>query len=107
MQAYRQQSQCIQSVVKMLQQLKEENWCLPIMYTACLDLRILAQKCEELGSSSKPGEILEKAADCLMSCFRVCAADNRYIEFKLYRKTLTYYFACQIFGRRHQTTWHA
>lgn len=81
MQAYRQQSQCIQSVVKMLQQLKEENWCLPIMYTACLDLRILAQKCEELGSSSKPGEILEKAADCLMSCFRVCAADNRYTEF--------------------------
>ncbi|XP_053950784.1 PCI domain-containing protein 2 homolog [Anastrepha ludens] len=77
MQAYRQQSQCIQSVVKMLQQLKEENWCLPIMYTTCLDLRILAQKCEELGSSNKPGEILEKAADCLMSCFRVCAADNR------------------------------
>lgn len=77
MQAYKHQSQCIQSVVKMLQQLKEENWCLPVMYTACLDLRILAQRCEELGNSSKPGEILEKAADCLMSCFRVCAADNR------------------------------
>uniref|UniRef100_A0A1B0B3W3 CSN12-like protein n=1 Tax=Glossina palpalis gambiensis TaxID=67801 RepID=A0A1B0B3W3_9MUSC len=75
--AYRHQSQCVQSVVKMLQQLKEENWCLPIMYTVCLDLRILAQKCEELGSGSKPGEILERAADCLMSCFRVCAADNR------------------------------
>ena len=77
MQAYKYQSQCIQSVVKMLQQLKEENWCLPVMYTVCLDLRILAQHCEELGKGTKPGEILEKAADCLMSCFRVCAADNR------------------------------
>ncbi|TMW44117.1 hypothetical protein DOY81_010803 [Sarcophaga bullata] len=56
MQAYKHQSQCIQSVVKMLQQLKEENWCLPVMYTVCLDLRILAQHCEELGKSTKPGE---------------------------------------------------
>lgn len=25
----------------------------------------------------KPGELLEKTAECLMGCFRVCAADNR------------------------------
>ncbi|CAD7091646.1 unnamed protein product [Hermetia illucens] len=77
MEAYKHQTQCTQAVVKMLQLLKEENWCLPIMYAVCLDLRILAQKCEEEGKSSKPGEILEKAAECLMGCFRVCAADNR------------------------------
>lgn len=80
MEAYKHQTACAQSVVKMLQAMKEENWSLPVMYTVCLDLRLLAQKCEEVESShiSKPGEILEKAAECLMGCFRVCAADNRY-----------------------------
>lgn len=82
MEAYKNQTHCTQAVVKMLQLLKEENWCLPIMYSVCLDLRILAQKCEAEGgggNSSKPGEILEKAAECLMGCFRVCAADNRLV----------------------------
>lgn len=80
MEAYKHQATCAQSVVKMLQAMKEENWSLPVMYTVCLDLRLLAQKCEEVEGShvSKPGEILEKAAECLMGCFRVCAADNRY-----------------------------
>lgn len=61
----------------MLQEMKEENWALPIMYTVCLDLRILAQKCEEYGRNGQNGEILEKTAECLLGCFRVCAADNR------------------------------
>lgn len=78
MEAYRQQAICAQAVVKMLQHLKEVNWCLPIMHVVCLDLRLLAQKCEEVSSSvSKPGEILEKAAECLLGCFRVCASDSR------------------------------
>lgn len=75
--AYRQQTNCIQAVVKMLQVLKDENWFLPVMYTVAIDLRRLAAKCEEQIKTSKPGEILEKAAECLMGCFRVCAADNR------------------------------
>lgn len=81
MEAYKYQTICTQGVIKMLQALKEENWCLPIMYTVCLDLRLLAQKCEDVGGNnvSKPGEILEKAAECLMGCFRVCAADNRLV----------------------------
>lgn len=56
------------------------NWCLPIMHAVCLDLRLLAAKCENISvfsSNVKPGEILEKAAECLMACFRVCTADNR------------------------------
>lgn len=83
LEAYKQQTTCAQSVIKMLQLLKEENWCLPIMYTVCLDLRLLAQKCEEAGGNNlnKPGEILEKAAECLLGCFRVCAADNRLVEY--------------------------
>lgn len=83
MEAYKHQTACAQSVVKMLQAMKEENWSLPVMYAVCLDLRLLAQKCEEVEEShvSKPGEILEKAAECLMGCFRVCAADTRYFSF--------------------------
>lgn len=82
MEAYKHQTACAQGVVKMLQLQKEENWCLPIMYVVCLDLRLLAQKCEEMGGSnvSKPGEILEKAAECLLNCFRVCGTDNRSSE---------------------------
>ncbi|XP_037938673.1 PCI domain-containing protein 2 homolog [Teleopsis dalmanni] len=80
MEAYNNQCQCVQAIVKLLQYLKDENWCLPVMYTVCGDLRVLAHRCEEMNNSLKPGEILEKAADCLMSCFRVCAADNRCSE---------------------------
>uniref|UniRef100_A0A182WHI1 PCI domain-containing protein 2 homolog n=1 Tax=Anopheles minimus TaxID=112268 RepID=A0A182WHI1_9DIPT len=75
--AYRHQTSCIQAVVKLLQQMKEENWILPIMYVVSIDLRLLATKCEQQTNFSKCGEILEKAAESLMSCFRVCAGDTR------------------------------
>ncbi|CAH0558818.1 unnamed protein product [Brassicogethes aeneus] len=80
--AYQQQSALTQAFIKLLQSQKEENWSLPIMYTVCLDLRLVAQQAEQqrVGSNAKPGEILEKAAECLMGCFRVCAADNRSSE---------------------------
>ena len=35
--AYKQQSICVQAVVKLLQCVKDENWCLPIMFVTCLD----------------------------------------------------------------------
>lgn len=75
--AYKYQTFCVQAVVKLLQAMKEENWCLPVMYVTCLDLRLLALKCESIEPSTKRGQVMEKAAECLMSCFRVCAADNR------------------------------
>ncbi|KAL3279958.1 hypothetical protein HHI36_017463 [Cryptolaemus montrouzieri] len=80
--AYQIQSNLTQSFTKILQLQKEENWSLPIMYCICLDLRLLAQQAEKShsGVNEKPGEILEKAAECLMGCFRVCAADNRSAE---------------------------
>lgn len=68
---------CVQAVVKLLQVIKEENWVLPIMYVTCLDLRLLALKCERYEQPARQGQLLEKAAECLMSCFRVCASDNR------------------------------
>lgn len=80
--AYQYQTALTQTLTKIIQNQKEENWFLPVMYTACLDLRLLAQRAEAevAGTSEKPGEILEKAAECLMGCFRVCAADNRSSE---------------------------
>ncbi|KAH6938345.1 hypothetical protein HPB50_008851 [Hyalomma asiaticum] len=65
---------------KIFQALKEENWALPIMYTVCLDLRLFASQADmqlSKKSKGKPGETLEKAAEYLMGCFRVCASDNR------------------------------
>ena len=59
---------------------KEENWMLPLMNSTCLDLRMFALAADqELArqGKSKPGETLEKTAETLMACFRVCAADTR------------------------------
>lgn len=82
MDAYEHQITCVQNALKMLQAMKDSNshnWFLPIMYTVCIDLRLLAQKYEKFEANRilKPGEILEKAALCLVDCFRVCANDNR------------------------------
>lgn len=70
--AYQRQSTLVQSLIKMLQSQKEENWLLPVMYTVCLDLRLLAQGAEKerSGGVERYGDILEKAAECLMGCFR-------------------------------------
>ncbi|CAH4038218.1 unnamed protein product [Pieris brassicae] len=76
MEAYHHQSQCVAAVVRLLQAQKEENWSLSLMYTVCLDLRLVAQKAELCDAQSN-GKILEKAAESLLACFRVCAADNR------------------------------
>ncbi|KAI8424505.1 hypothetical protein MSG28_002968 [Choristoneura fumiferana] len=76
MEAFNYQSSCVASVVRLLQNQKEENWSLPLMYTVCLDLRLVAQKAEGCSIQSN-GKIMEKAADSLLACFRVCAADNR------------------------------
>ncbi|KAK9747013.1 PCI domain [Popillia japonica] len=80
--AYQLQSALTQALTKIIQSQKEENWFLPVMYVVCLDLRTVAQKAEseKVGNTEKPGEILEKAAESLMGCFRVCAADNRSSE---------------------------
>ncbi|XP_030757892.1 PCI domain-containing protein 2 [Sitophilus oryzae] len=77
--AYQLQSALVQAFTKILQAQKDENWSLPIMYTISSDLRVIAQQAENqrVGVNDKPGEYLEKAAECLMGCFRICAADNR------------------------------
>uniref|UniRef100_A0A6I8RNS2 PCI domain-containing protein 2 n=1 Tax=Xenopus tropicalis TaxID=8364 RepID=A0A6I8RNS2_XENTR len=53
---------------------------LPIMYSITLDLRIFANNADQQlvkKGKGKVGDMLEKAAELLMSCFRVCASDTR------------------------------
>ena len=67
----------VQSFLKGFQTQKDENWGLPILMSLSLDLRWLATQAEKRCDRSKEGEMLEKAADILMSCFRVCVTDTR------------------------------
>lgn len=79
---YNYQSSAVQCLAKILQMQKEENWMLPVMNIMCLELRLSAIGVENSKSNKnmKQGEIFEKCAECLMACFRVCAADNRSSE---------------------------
>ncbi|XP_011151346.1 PCI domain-containing protein 2 [Harpegnathos saltator] len=79
---YNQQSSAVQCLAKILQMQKEENWMLPVMNVMCLELRLSAISVENSKSNKnlKPGEVLEKCAESLMACFRVCAADSRSSE---------------------------
>ncbi|KAH0624553.1 hypothetical protein JD844_032157 [Phrynosoma platyrhinos] len=68
------------SFLRAFQAHKEENWALPIMYAVALDLRIFANSADQQlakKGKGKVGDMLEKAAELLMSCFRVCASDTR------------------------------
>ncbi|XP_007254916.2 PCI domain-containing protein 2 [Astyanax mexicanus] len=78
--AYKCQTLVVQSFLKAFQAHKEENWALPVMFAVTLDLRIFANNAEQQlqkKGKGKVGDMLEKAAEQLMSCFRVCASDNR------------------------------
>ncbi|XP_046572959.1 PCI domain-containing protein 2-like [Haliotis rubra] len=78
--AYGCQAVVVQAFTKAMQSQKEENWSLPLMFSVCLDLRRFAISADVqavMKSRGKPGERMEKAAELLMGCFRVCASDNR------------------------------
>ncbi|XP_078513805.1 PCI domain-containing protein 2 [Lissotriton helveticus] len=77
---YKFQTVVVQSFLKAFQAHKEENWALPILYAVTLDLRIFANSADQQlvkKGKGKLGDMLEKAAELLMSCFRVCASDTR------------------------------
>ncbi|XP_071084842.1 PCI domain-containing protein 2-like [Haliotis cracherodii] len=78
--AYGCQAVVVQAFTKAMQSQKEENWSLPLMFSVCLDLRRFAISADVqavMKSRGKAGERMEKAAELLMGCFRVCASDNR------------------------------
>jgi len=74
--AWQYQNMCVQAFIKGFQLMKEENWALPVMQTLILDLRNFARRGDKR-SGGKPGERQEKAADTMMSAFRVCVSDTR------------------------------
>lgn len=78
--AYGCQAVAVQAFTKLFQSQKDENWSLPVMFAVCLDLRLFANSADvqaQKKGKGKAGERLEKAAELLMGCFRVCASDNR------------------------------
>lgn len=78
--AYQAHVGVVQNFMKVFQSQKEENWALPALYSACLNLRTFALSADSQRVSTgagKDGEILEKSAEFLMNCFRVCVSDTR------------------------------
>ncbi|XP_043225475.1 PCI domain-containing protein 2-like [Amphibalanus amphitrite] len=78
--AHRCQSAVVSCFAKVFVTHKDDNWALPVMNTICLDLRRVAAAADAertRAGQGHPGEVLEKAAEGLMSCFRVCAGDTR------------------------------
>lgn len=73
----------VQAMVKVITQIKEDNWMLPIVYATAMELRKLAICADSkvntnVGNKSvKPNANIEEAASQLMNCFRVCANDSR------------------------------
>lgn len=70
----------IQNFIKVFQMQKEENWALPVLYVICLDLRMFALHADTQRvkkGTGKQNEVLEKSAEFLMNCFRVCVSDTR------------------------------
>ncbi|CAB3377901.1 Hypothetical predicted protein [Cloeon dipterum] len=81
--AFEHQCGVVAAITKWLQLQKDENWSLPVMHTACVELRLLALQAERIQKKSHSVshvECLEKAAESLMGCFRICASDNRSSE---------------------------
>lgn len=78
--AYNYQNMVVQGLIKIFQALKDDNWLLPVINTVCLELRLLSSKVDLAltGKSGmcRPREALEKAAEALMTCFRICTADK-------------------------------
>ncbi|CAH3119191.1 unnamed protein product [Pocillopora meandrina] len=73
-------SQAVVSFTRAFQSQKDENWALPLMNVVTLDLRLFAMQADKQQvrkGQGKPGEMLEKAAEVMMGCFRVCASDSR------------------------------
>ena len=68
------------------------------MNIICLELRLIAGKVEALPvkgihtSAIKPREALEKAAETLRTCFRICSSD------KLVKKKVKFYFVVYCFS---------
>uniref|UniRef100_A0A915PKL6 PCI domain-containing protein 2 homolog n=1 Tax=Setaria digitata TaxID=48799 RepID=A0A915PKL6_9BILA len=65
---------------EILQKEKDQNWFLPILYTLCTDLRLLARSADNKPSRLRDPEkssCYEQSATYIMECYRTCVADVR------------------------------
>lgn len=82
--AYSHQLALTQAFVKIFQNLRNDNWLIPVINIVCLDLRMLTYNVNLYNSPQavsstgavRPREALENTADAIMGAFRVCAADK-------------------------------
>lgn len=75
--AFHHQYNLLQSAIKVFQNPKTTNWFMKVIHTICLELRLLAGPADKAADNKKhPVECMEKAAEGLMACFRICAADK-------------------------------
>uniref|UniRef100_H2ZDA2 PCI domain-containing protein 2 n=1 Tax=Ciona savignyi TaxID=51511 RepID=H2ZDA2_CIOSA len=65
----------VQAFVKAFQSQKDDNWC--VCFLCSLYVILMVDKEMSRTGRGKRGEMLEKAADTIMSCFRVCGSDGR------------------------------
>ncbi|CAG0892196.1 unnamed protein product [Darwinula stevensoni] len=70
------QSMAVEASTKILQTHRNQNWFLPVTIVLCRDLRRVASMFPS-SSDGKKTDTLEKAAELIMGCFRICAADSR------------------------------
>lgn len=74
------QSLAVSVFSKLFATQRDDNWCLPVMCCLCLDLRRVAMMTDADSCKhgrDQTGDLLEKAAEGLMGCFRICAGDTR------------------------------
>ena len=48
MEAFQTQNNFVQNLTKIIQEQKDENWCLQLLFVVCLETRLLAQKVEKV-----------------------------------------------------------
>jgi len=81
--AFKCQEIVVNSFARLLSASKDDNWLLPVMQVVCLDLRNFATRADiqlSKAGNHTPGQMVEKASEGIMACFRVCAADARSTE---------------------------
>jgi hypothetical protein len=91
MNAFESLNKSFKALIDLIKDAKDENWQLPVMYSISVDLRLIAYLCDsrkqqtfdknpiktDESGGNQTDEYAEKAAECLMACFRNLCTDTR------------------------------
>ncbi|CAH8505620.1 unnamed protein product [Schistosoma intercalatum] len=80
--AYACQIVLVKTVAKALSELKDDNWILPVVHVAAIDLRRFAHGLDsrftpQSDSFRNQGRRMENAAQLILRLFQICASDSR------------------------------